>query len=219
MGRGCGITDRFKGCRRGRGRRIRREPPLEHGRPADSTILFREIDVDDAADVSIQLGPTATVAEASDSGKAGTHDLPGIGLERDGGRPGHRGPPTREQIRETDGSRGACPLRERHRPHAERHDSAGPRMRGRGHGAGRSGEDEPSRITAAIDGAPHRVPDRRHSLPLVDQHRSRGRKDQPGIGLEHRPLGRIVESEDRPGSLFGGGGLPDAPRAFDGDGR
>jgi hypothetical protein len=92
-------------------------------------------------------------------------------------------------------------------------------MRRRGRRTGRSGEDEPARLATAIHRAAHHIPDRRHFLPLVDQHRRRGCQNLARVGFEDRPLGRIVEIPGGRGALFSGGCLPDASWPLDRHGR
>jgi hypothetical protein len=59
---------------------VRRQPAFEHGRSAHGTILFREIHVNDAADIAIELDPSATIAKAPDPRKAGSDNLVGVGF-------------------------------------------------------------------------------------------------------------------------------------------
>ena len=102
-------------------------------------------------------------------------------------------------------------------PHAQRHDAPGARVGGAGLRPRRAREDEPAGAEVLVDGAPHDVPRRGVSLPLVDQDRRFALGQEPRAGLHLGEGVGIVQRVRRVGVPAGRPGLADGPRPLDAD--
>jgi hypothetical protein len=81
----------------------------------------------------------------------------------------------------------------------------------------RASQKERTPRNAVVDGASDRVPERRDSLPFIEQYRAVARESPPGIRLGDLPLCGLVQADNRRSAPLGGRGLADALRALQGE--
>jgi hypothetical protein len=83
-----------------------------------------EVTVDDAVDITLELGPKRPPVQMPEARKTRSDDLSGVVLERQGRLALELETLSAEQFLQADGPYALEPLRQRKWPHPDRHDSA-----------------------------------------------------------------------------------------------
>ena len=126
---------------------------------------------------------------------------------------------TGQKFAQADGSRKETSFRQGERAHSQADNAAGTAVGGTACRLGTSREQESTWARVGIDRAAHEVPDRGVQLPLVDEDR-RFRIHQLLWGCSQELSdGGLVEKKGGPSAPRARGGLPDASRPFESDGR
>jgi len=81
------------------------------------------------------------------------------------------------------------------------------------------GEQKAPWRSPVVHGSTYEVPHLWQTLPLVDEHRSLTLQQAGWVGLGDGQFGGVIQTMHRLGALERCAGLPDALRAFDGNGR
>ena len=197
---GGGIAHGLEARRRGRRRRIRRQPATQRPRVANPMIEIGEVPLDDPVQIAVERRPQQAPGVPANAGEPRPHDLGGVVDHRDGGVAVEVGLRAAQQRAEAHRRLPRQPLSKRHRAHAHGHDATGPRMGRLVRRLRRPGQQEPARRIVLVHGAPDEVPRLRKALPLVDEDRRRTLHQPPAPSPNDRELVGIVEPVHRRGS-------------------
>ena len=150
---------------------VRAQPCSERCRSRDAVPLLRELGVDEAIDVSVELQTAGALGQHPDSRKSRRDDLLDVLRQVDRRVTDDRRRFVGQELAEADGGFSDCALGEAQRPKPEADDATGTGMGGTFGRRGTTGQQEPSAGRVGVDAAPHQIPGRRIALPLVQQDR------------------------------------------------
>ncbi len=176
---------------------------------------FGKITIDDAVEITVQLGAESAALESSQTGKSRSKDLVNVIGDPQISASSYRWTAAAQQFSETYRWSLNDTLGQRQRSHPDTDDptcsgmSLDPRQR-RG-----AGQQEPAGIGTGINRSPYEVPALRHLLPLVDQNRGRSVEKSRGISESDAALRRVIKCMDRGGTPAGSSGLSNAFRTDD----
>ena len=153
-----------------RGRRECRHPAAKSLRSPDRVALFLEVPINDSLEVAIELGSQRSARQSPDAREARGDDFVGVVDETDFCVAFDFRLCAAEQVGQADSRLAQPSLGQAERSHSDTHDPAGPGMARWLCRGCRASEKKPSRGRVSIDCGAYGIPQRRHMLPLIQQH-------------------------------------------------